>query len=250
MQPGSGAWDLWTTDLGRDAETRLTSDRGVEVTPAWLPDGSGIVFGADRGGPPHLFSKNLLTGVEAELRPAGRQQQAMDVSPDGSTLLYIERTVRGNFDIFTLPLANPVAVSPLVSSIFTKVHVRYSPDGQAISYGANDAGDWRVYVASLSAPAAAIPVAGGFGWLPRWSRNGRELFYLSGSRVVAASIQTKGTVVVGASTTLFTLPPSTTWQDFDVSVDGKRFLALVPDSQPGALPITVVLNWPAEVQRK
>lgn len=197
MQPGSGAWDLWSADLVRDVETRLTADRGNEVMPAWLQDGRGIVFGADRGGPTHLFRRNLLTGVEDELRPAGRQQQAMDVSPDGSTLMYVERTARGNFDIFTLPLANPTAVSPLVSSSFAKSDVRYSPDGRTISYVANDTGAPAVYVASLSAPAAPIPVSRGLGRLPRWNRNGRELFYVSGNRVIAVPIQTTGPVVVG-----------------------------------------------------
>jgi serine/threonine protein kinase len=250
MQPGSGSWDLWSSDLARDVETRLTADRGVEVTPAWLQDGRGIVFGADRGGPPHLFRRNLLTGVEDELRPAGRQQQAMDVSPDGGTLVYVERTARGNFDIFTLPLANPTAVSPLVSSSFDKFQVRYSPDGRIISYIANDTGAQAVYVASLSTPAAPLPVSRGLGLLPRWNRNGRELFYLSGNRVVAVPIQTTGPIVVGTASTLFTLPPSTGWQDFDVSVDGKRFLAVIPQVRPGELPVTVVLNWTIEVQRR
>jgi eukaryotic-like serine/threonine-protein kinase len=107
-----------------------------------------------------------------------------------------------------------------------------------------------VYVASLSAPAAPIPVSGGPGWLPRWSRDGRELFYLSGNRVVAVPIQTTDRVVIGTATTLFTLPPSTTWQDFDVSVDGKRFLAVIPQVRPSELPLTVVLNWTTEIQRR
>jgi hypothetical protein len=39
------------------------------------------------------------------------------------------------------------------------------------------------------------------------------------------------------------------WSSFDVSADGKRFLALVPEVVANEQPLTVVLNWTAEVQR-
>ena len=82
-QPGLGSLDLWTADLGRGTETRLTSDPQTDVAGAWAPDGSAVVFSAARGGPPHLFRKDLATGVEEELLPAGPLQFVQDVSPDG-----------------------------------------------------------------------------------------------------------------------------------------------------------------------
>ena len=85
-QPGVGTKDLWTLDIGRGVETRLTSDPTSEGFGVWLRDGRGVVFAADRGGPYHLFRKNLVTGAEDELLPVGRRQQAEDVSPDGKTL--------------------------------------------------------------------------------------------------------------------------------------------------------------------
>jgi hypothetical protein len=32
---------------------------------------------------------------------------------------------------------------------------------------------------------------------------------------------------------------------YDVSADGSRFLAIIPDRNPGKEPFTVVVNWPA-----
>lgn len=66
-RPGIGTYDLWEFDLARGVETRLTSDPGSEVGGVWLPDGSAVIFSADRGGPPHLFRKDRATGVEHEL---------------------------------------------------------------------------------------------------------------------------------------------------------------------------------------
>jgi hypothetical protein len=45
------------------------------------------------------------------------------------------------------------------------------------------------------------------------------------------------------------LKEGTAWVGFDVSPDGQRFLAIVPEQGAGALPLTVVVNWTAEAQR-
>ena len=49
--------------------------------------------------------RNLETGREEQFQEVIRAfQQAQDVSPDGRTLVYVERGASGNFDIWTLPL--------------------------------------------------------------------------------------------------------------------------------------------------
>ena len=43
-------------------------------------------------------------------------------------------------------------------------------------------------------------------------------------------------------------PHLSAWTDFDVSLDGKRFLAVIPQAA-NEQPLTVVLNWTAEVRQ-
>ena len=88
MQPRTGCPILWVLDLVRGGETRLTSDLTSESYPVWLRDGLAAVFMADRGGPPRLFRKNLLTVRRGRTLPAGRHQRADDVSPNGKTLAF------------------------------------------------------------------------------------------------------------------------------------------------------------------
>jgi hypothetical protein len=38
------------------------------------------------------------------------------------------------------------------------------------------------------------------------------------------------------------------WEDFAVSVDGKRFLAVVPQTFAGEQLLTVIINWPGEIR--
>jgi hypothetical protein len=53
---------------------------------------------------------------------------------------------------------------------------------------------------------------------------------------------------VGSASPLFTFQ-GRSWSDFAVSADGKRFLAVVPQAFAGEQPLTVILNWTAEVRR-
>jgi Tol biopolymer transport system component len=117
-KPGIGTWDLWTIDLARGVETRLTSDPDSEAFPVWQPDGKGILFAQGRsGGSLNLARKRLDTAAEDQLLPAGAQQRRpSDVSPDGRTLLFTERSDRGTVNLFTLPLAGPATPSPLFAS--------------------------------------------------------------------------------------------------------------------------------------
>ncbi len=83
-----------------------------------------------------------------------------------------------------------------------------------------------------------------------------ELFYLSGDKMMVASIQAKDqTLVAGKPGVLFegryvshSNPPG--YQYYDISPDGKRFLMLKEENLAEAqTPINVVLNWFEELKR-
>ena len=61
-------------------------------------------------------------------------------------------------------------------------------------------------------------------------------------------VRTTPILEVGTPAPLFALQ-GRTWVDFAVSADGKRFLAVVPQAFAGEQPLTVILNWTAEVRR-
>ncbi len=258
-QPGIGSLDLWTVDLVRGTETRLTSDPQSEVAGAWAPDGSAVVFSAARGGPPHLFRKNLATGVEEELLPAGPLQFVQDVSPDGRTVVFQQRIRRGDVDVFALPLSGNRTPSPVLQSPFDEWDACLSPDGRLLAFVSNESGRPEVYLTPFPGAGARTRVStGGLRTTPSrpgamrsvvWSRDGRELFYVSADReLLAVPVRATGALEVGVPVALFTLT-GPAWNSFDVSADGKRFLAVVPEVVGSEQPLTVVLNWTAEIAR-
>jgi Tol biopolymer transport system component len=247
MQPGTGTADLFVADLRRRVEDRLTSDPGNEVGGVWLSGGRAVAFAADRGGPPHLFRKDLATGIEDELLPAGKRQLPTDVSPDGTTLVFVERTGRANGRLWTMALSSHVR-SVLIGTSFDESDAHFSPDGRFIAYTSDESGSGRydVYIAPFPrGPEVRVSTAEG-GRAPRWARDGRELFYLSSDRrLVTVPVRTRPSLDLGSAKTLFTTG-ATTWSDYDVSMDGKRFIAIV---LAGEAPVAVVQHFVSGLQR-
>lgn len=88
-------------------------------------------------------------------------------------------------------------------------------------------------------------------------RDGRELFYLAGDRIVAAAADGTGTAFqVGAVRQLFEVRRRTAaylgfgpGSAYDVSADGQRFLVnVIAGEQDAPTPITVITNWTAALR--
>jgi hypothetical protein len=78
--------------------------------------------------------------------------------------------------------------------------------------------------------------------LARWSRDGNELFYLTGDRrLVSVPVRTSSTLELGTPTTLFALGGKA-WVDFDVAPDGRRFLAIVREINGNEQPLVALIN--------
>ncbi len=250
IQKRSGTFDLWTIDVNHGAETRLTSSAGSEFLAVWLPDASAVVFSAPRGGPPHLYRRDLTTGDERELLPAGAPQLAEDVSPDGRVLIFTQRGQRGDHDVWTLPLVGRGQPSPLLSSAADEVDVRISGDGRFVSFTSDESGRPEVYLAPFPKALVRTRVSSDGGSMARWGQNGREIVYLSADgRLVSVPVRTAPALELGEPRTLFALKDARRWVGFDMSPDGQRFLATVPEAIATEQPYTVIVNWPAELGR-
>jgi hypothetical protein len=101
-----GASEVVIIDAASGAVRVVASDPAIRfVTPAWRPDGQALVAAAARHGEPF----NLYELSVAPSSAGARQLTATtggatwpDVSPDGSTIVYVGYTIDG-FDLFTIP---------------------------------------------------------------------------------------------------------------------------------------------------
>jgi len=261
------AIDLWVYDTGGSRLTRLTFG-GVNVSAVWTPDGRRVIYASY----PDLTARaGELRSVPADnsappikLAPFDDRAAATSISSDGKTLAVV-RFKGGNSntgDIVTVALSD-TSQSPagdkrprdFLASPFNERHAAFSPDGRWMAYTSNESGRDEVYVVPFPGPGGKSQVSTAGGAMPRWNRNGRELFYLNGTKMMAVEVTTTPAFSASAPVPLFDIPPysnPSAGTPYDVAPDGKRFVMLKDGGASNGqdeLKLRVVLNWFEELRR-
>ena len=96
--------------------------------------------------------RDLATGTESELLPEGGFQIVGDISPDGRTLVYFERSDRGPFAMWALPLSGEGKPRRLLEGAFLKDDARFSPDGRFLAFISGESGQPEAYVMPFPGP--------------------------------------------------------------------------------------------------
>ena len=181
-------------------------------------------------------------------------------------LFFMQRGPTTRLDVWALPLGDgsgPAGKPRVVlNSEFDEIQPEVSGNGRWIAYVSDLTGAQEVYVRPLTSDASvgeAVRVSTGGGAQPCWSRDGRELYFVSAPQgyssaqmmAVPVKAQPTGAVEFGAAVPLFKahmLPITTLLSDYDVAPDG-RFLVGTATSDPRAMPAAIILNWTAGLKK-
>ncbi len=168
-------------------------------------------------------------------------------SPDGrhiaATYTWGGAAGRGtNVDFVAIPVdTTKEAIFLTTGETFTEGG-DFSRDGKWIAYDARTGDRQEVFIQSFPDPVTRVQVSADGAWSPRWSADGRTLFYQSERRdaLLAVDVRFDPRLQVSAPRELFKTPRE--WSSFDVAEDGR--LLTVEYSEPqAAAPVTIVLNW-------
>jgi len=248
LQIDLGVNDIWVLDLARGVRTRLTFGPVANTNPVWSPDGKWIAYGSYRNGPFNLYRKPSDGSGAEELLCTDEQQTIPDSwSRDGKTVVY-SRSISGgsSSEIWALSLEGerkPWLVLPQASD------GKLSPDGHWLAYQSIESGVVEVYVAAFGGGQGKWQVSANGGTLPRWSKDGKELYYIDRTfNIFAVPVKDSGGVLqFGAPQTLVS-----NWSApqplYDVAPDGKKIL-LDRVSQQVSQSVTVVTNFTAELKK-
>jgi len=246
---------VWLYDLSRETLTRLTFEGNTNYAPVWTPDGKRIAFTSNKEGPSNVFWQlaDGSGGLE-RLTTSEYFQGPFSWSPDGQLLTFLEITPTTGYDISVLHMQDRKAQS-FLRTPFNESAQSFSPDGRWLVYISDESGRNEIYVQPYPGPGGKWQISTDGGTEPVWNRNGRELFYRSGNKMIAVDIATQPSFAAGKPRILFEepyLPTSATSPNYDVTPDGQRFLMLKPTEQALAAPtqINVVLNWFEELKQK
>ncbi len=252
VDPQNGNQDIWLYDVARGLRTRFTVDPGDERSPAWSPDGSRIVFSSNRKGHFDLYQKSAGgVGNDEPLLESDLEKHPLSWSPDGRFLLYNTVDPKSKADLWVLPLGGDRKPFPFLQTEFNEFNGQFSPDGRWIAYVSDESGGNEIYVAPFPGPGPKQQISTSGGRQPKWQGDGKEIFYLApGKKLMAAEVNGQGaSLVIGAARPLFEVHPYESGYAYDVTTDGQRFLINTIVEQKASAPITLVLNWTADLKR-
>ena len=245
-----GSRDIQVRDLRTGALTRITMPGFVTHDPVFAPDGRTLFFGASSPevGTLHAAVLGSAAVPRLVLRDTLQLLSEPALAPDGRTLYYTHgrggqrdiraRVLDGGGDADRAVLATPARESSPAPS----------PDGRWLAYSSDEEGRREVYVRSTDpARAERWPVSIGGGSMPRWSRDGRELFYFGRDSLFAARVASGGEFGVAARRALFsTAQFSTEPGAYDVLPGDEGFLMLRKRAGTAASgQLVFVDQWPA-----
>ena len=248
--PRNGTRDIWIYDAQRGLAKRFTAVPTDAVSAVWSPGGDRIAFASGGESALDIYVKSVNgIGSEQLLLKQKGVQLPLDWSPDGSRIVYEDFSPgrSAKKQLWVLSLTGKPEGAPLLRTPFSESAARYSPDGDWIAFVSEESGRPEVYVVPAGGQGGMRRISASGGSLPRWRRDGKELFYLAvNGDLLAVPTRTTGGFEAGSPTVLFTANPPP--DNYDVAPDGRRFLfqerALERD-----VPLTVVVNWTAELKK-
>ena len=200
--------DIWIFDLARSTRMRLTFDPDHDSRPIWSPTGNEIAFASFREGKSYgIFVRPADGGGAAEALTATPLWEGPgDWSADGQFLLYdLDHPERGD-DIWYLKRKSDgegFDEVPFLQTPFNEQNPKLSPDGNFVAYQSDESGRFEVYVRPFPEGDGKWPVSRSGGEDPRWSRDGKELFYVEGDTLVAVAVETTPGFSAGEASRLF-----------------------------------------------
>jgi serine/threonine protein kinase len=235
--------DIWITDLGKETSERKTFDPTQEEFVVWSKDGSRLAYHVrDRG----IYTINVDGGGKSKLLT---EVHGMPSSWSRQYLLY---EFFGK--LYLLDVDGGKKAIQIGPPSWNSFRGEFSPDGNYVAFDSDSSGRFEVYVLPITHGARETRVSVNGGGLPRWRGDGKEIFFISpDGALMAADMKLGAAVSAGAPHKLFSFNSGDGYDvgrnGYDVASDGQRFL-IVSRAKEVSSPITVVLNWWVELEKR
>jgi len=244
--PADPLWNIWTLDLQRGNLNRLTFT-GDNRDPLWSPDRRHVAYTSFRDGHFGIYWSTVDgSSPEQRLVTAEFEPFPKTFTPDGKKLIFTQYDAASNANAWEVPVtgdATPVPLKGLAEGDTPEI----SPDGKWIAYESAETGQLEVYVQPYPGSGGKWQVSNGGGYRPRWSPDGKEIFFRWGDAMMAANVELRPHFTSDTAHLLFTGRYLHAGRDYET--DGRRFLLMKSAEQKGPTSLQVVLNWTRELKK-
>lgn len=258
VQIQEGTIGLWIYDFARGTLTPLRTGAGSSQAPLWSADGTRVIYRGTRHGMRNLYWTRVDGSSDEErlTTTAGAIQTPTSLSPDGRVLMFDNNAPDEPqaTSAWVVQLEGDRTPHRLFPPPADGHDGQISPDGKWVAYQATVSSRQEIFVAPLSGAGERRLVSTDGGTEPLWSRDGRQLYFQSGDRLMAVTVTPGATFTASAPGPLYEgrfLATVNLNTSFSISKDGARFLRIQPaDPRRGITRIELVLNWFSELAKR
>ena len=178
---------IWLVSTKGGKPVRVTDDKSLNVSPAWMPDGRHLLYVSNEKGGRDVYLASLDSSgkpLGASLRlTTGLNAHTITLSSAGDRMAYSELTHTANIWSIRIPKDGPLSISkaePVTTGNQAIEGIDVSQDGGWLVYDSSLSGNQDIY---------KIPVGGGEpeqltndpsdDFLPAWSPDGKEIAFYS-----------------------------------------------------------------------
>ena len=199
--------DLWVMPISGGKPERLTDDTAVETDASWSPDGTKLVFSADRSGNGNMdiYIRDLKTGQDRRLTSSPEAEMGGTFSPDGRWVAFTSNVAFKQGETYFVA-AEGGTPRKLLDRTFGPGYPTWSADGRTVIVStlrpySNRYREGMNYMMALpldgSAPRMIVPVEhspigkrSGDG--PAWSPDGKHIAYVANGYLTVMAVSPSG----------------------------------------------------------
>lgn len=251
-----GGRDIWIYHVDRKTFTPATFG-GQNITPLWSADGNWIYFAS-------IGSSAASSTIWRRLADGSRDAEPVVSLPHRLNLNALSRDGRSVYfdhshaatkasDIGLVPLVKDAQPTPIIATNAEEAASRLSPDGRWLAYESNESSRPQIYVRP-AAPGASgrwqVSTTGGIE--PKWSRDGRSLYYRFNNRLYSAAVESTPAFENGRPVEMLSIaydPRVETGVAYDVHPDGRFVMIRPAEGDAVSDSVRIIMNAFDEIRK-
>jgi TolB protein len=163
-----GVKEIYTADYDGENQRRVTTNRTLNINPAWSPDARSLAYTSYRRGPPSIFVSHIYDGLFEEVTKGVGESWLPAWSPDGTRVAFTS-TRDGNSEIYVANRdgsnVRRITTNPAIDSTPT-----WAPSGTQIAFTSDRSGSPQIYLVAADGLGAVQRLTSeSYADRPTWS---------------------------------------------------------------------------------